>query len=574
MQSSWINLYDEGVPPTLEFPDWTLPDLLRHSANRFSTAPALLFYGKCFSFHELDRLTTSFALVLQWLGVRPGDRVTIMLPNSPQAIISYYGALKAGAVVVQMNPLYVASEIEPQLLDSGSEIIIALDLFYPRLRSALKSTSLKRIILTSLSDYLPPLKRLAYPLKAWMNNRWIRVKRQPPVYDFLKLLKTVSAMSSKEGEKLLPSIQPDDLALLQYTGGTTGVPKGVKLSHRNMVTNAIQCRGWIPDFKDGEETFLGVVPFFHTYGLSTSQHVAVLTGCKQILLPRFQVTEVLHVIQRYKVTVFSGIPAMFMAINEFPKVERFDLRSLRVCLSGACPLQKEDQDRFERLTGVKISEGYGLTEASPVTHCNPIYRKNPSGSIGIPFPGTDSRIVDVETGEQDLPIGQEGVLMVRGPQVMQGYWRKEKETQAVLKKGWLHTGDIVRQDPNGYFFLVDRKKDMIKSRGENVYPRNVEEILLKHQAVKEAVVVGIPHRRFGEAVKAYVVLKEGLAVTEQILLAHCRKSLAVFKIPTAIEFRSALPRNILGKVLRRMLRDEEKNKVRTQILGPQQQNVA
>lgn len=569
MQPSWVNLYDEGVPPTLEFPDWTIPDLLQHSAKRFSTAPALLFYGKCFSFQELDQLTTRFALVLQWLGVRPGDRVTIMLPNSPQAIISYYGVLKAGAVVVQMNPLYVASEIEPQLFDSGSEIIIALDLFYPRIRSALESTSLKQIILTRLSDYLPSLKRLVYPIKAKMSGHWIHVKRQPPIYDFLTLLKTVSAVSSEDEARFLPSIQPDDLALLQYTGGTTGVPKGVKLSHRNMVANAIQCRGWIPDFKEGEETFLGVVPFFHTYGLSTSQHVAVLTGCKQILLPRFQVTEVLRVIQRYKVTVFSGIPAMFMAINEFPKVERFDLRSLRVCLSGACPLQKEDQDRFERLTGVKISEGYGLTEASPVTHCNPVYRKNPSGSIGVPFPGTDSRIVDVETGEHDLPIGQEGVLMVRGPQVMQGYWRKEKETQAVLRRGWLYTGDIARQDSRGFFYLVDRKKDMIKSRGENVYPRNVEEILLRHQAVKDAVVVGIPHRRFGEAVKAFVVLKEGLAVTERALLAHCRQSLAVFKVPTAIEFRAALPRNILGKVLRRILRDEERAKVRTQVVSAQ-----
>ncbi len=567
MQPPWVNQYDEGVPSTLEVPDWTLPDLLRHSAKRFSTAPALLFYGKGLSFYELDQLTTRFALMLQSLGVRPGDRVTLMLPNSPQALISYYGTLKAGAVVVHMNPLYVTSEIKPQLLDSGSEIIIALDLFYPRIRSALESTSLKRIILTSLSDYLPPLKRLVYPIKARLSGRWIRVKRRPPVYDFLKLLNTVLAVSSEEEARLLPSIQPDDLALLQYTGGTTGVPKGVKLSHRNMVANAIQCRDWVPDFQEGKETFLGVIPFFHTYGLSTSQHVAVLTGCRQILLPRFQVAEVLRTIQRHKVTIFSGIPAMFMAISEFPKVERFDLRSLRVCLSGACPVHKEDQDRFERLTGVKISEGYGLTEASPVTHCNPVYRKNPTGSIGVPFPGTDSRIVDLETGERDLPMGEAGVLMVRGPQVMQGYWRNEKETQAVLKRGWLYTGDIARQDSMGFFYLVDRKKDMIKSRGENVYPRNVEEILLRHWAVKDAVVVGIPHRRLGEAVKAYVVLKKGLAVTEQALLAHCRQLLAAFKVPSAIEFRSALPRNMMGKVLRRVLRDEERSKVRTQVVN-------
>jgi len=559
MQRPWIGSYDAGVPSTVECPDWTLPDLLSRSVTRFAHSPAALFYGRWITFAELDELATRFALALRALGVSPGDRVALMLPNVPQALIGYYGALKAGAVVVQTNPLYVGREIETQLVDSGSETILALDLFYPRINSIQDRTPLKRIILTSVRDFLPPLRRLLYPLKARLSGRWIRVEKRPPISDFLGLLKTASGGN----EATLPRLRHTDLALLQYTGGTTGVPKGVMLTHQNLVANACQCRVWVPDFREGREIFLGVVPYFHAYGLSTTQHLAVMTGCPQILLPRFLVDEVLQAIHRYQVTVFSGIPAMFMMVNDHPKVQRYNLRSLRVCLSGASPLHGEVQQRFEQLTGVRISEGYGLTEASPVTHCNPVYRANPRGSIGVPFPGTDHRIVDVQHGEREVADGELGELRVRGPQVMQGYWQNEAETRAILRDGWLHTGDLVRRDGAGYVYLVDRKKDMIKSRGENVYPREVEEVLFKHPAVKDAVAVGVPHRQYGEAVKGYVVLKDGQTLTEGALIEHCRRSLAVFKVPTAIEFRSELPRTMVGKVLRRMLRDEEAKKVDT-----------
>ncbi|MEO8325792.1 MAG: long-chain fatty acid--CoA ligase, partial [Nitrospirota bacterium] len=510
--------------------------------------------------------TTRFALVLQSLGVSPGDRVTLMLPNLPQTLICYFGALKAGAVVVQTNPLYVTSEIEQQLLDTGSETMVALDLFYLRLHSALDHTPLKRIILTRVSDFLSPLRRLIYPIQARMRGRWIRVPHQSWIYALPALLQGVEDLPIANTG--LPPLHPDDIALLQYTGGTTGTPKGVMLSHRNMIVNTLQCHAWVPDFRDGQETFLGVIPFFHAYGLTTTQHLAIMTSASQVLLPRFQVQEALEAIHRYRVTIFSGIPAMFMMINEFEKVSRYDLRSLRVCLSGASPLPTEVQDRFRQLTGVKISEGYGMTEASPVTHCNPVYGETPAGSFGVPFPDTHCRIVDLETGKRDLPVGEVGELLVRGPQIMRGYWRNHEETQAVLKDGWLHTGDIVRRDSHGFFFLVVRKKDMIKSRGENVYPREVEEVLLRHEAVQDAVIVGIPHQKLGEAVKAYVVLKEGRSVTREALLSYCRNSLALFKVPTAIEFRSVLPRNIVGKVLRRQLREEEVNKMSPEALSP------
>jgi long-chain acyl-CoA synthetase len=467
----------------------------------------------------------------------------IMLPNIPQAIIGYYGALLAGAIVVQTNPLYVEGELETQLCDSGAQTILALDLFYPRIQGIQKRTALRHVIFTSVRDFLPWGKRLFYPIKARLNGRWVHLKE--------------GILSQSARTYSLPGGSPDDLALLQYTGGTTGIPKGVMLTHRNVIANTTQCRAWVPDLHEGEEVFLGVIPFFHVYGLSTCQHLAMMTGSTLVLLPRFQVAEVLRAIQTHRVTIMSAIPMMFMKMTEFPKAHRYDLQSLRVCLSGASPLHAEVQECFERVTGVRISEGYGLTEAGPVTHCNPIYGEHPPGSMGVPFPDTETRVVDLETGEHLLPIGEVGELTVRGPQIMQGYWNNEQETRQVLRNGWLYTGDIVQQNDHGFFFLLDRKKDMIKTRGENVYPREVEEVLFRHPAVKDVVVAGVPDHHFGEAVKAYVVLHDGQSVTELELIAHCRQSLAVFKAPASIAFRQELPRTLVGKVLRRALQHEE-----------------
>ena len=556
MERVWISRYDAGVPLSSAYPEWTVPDLLRRSASCFPESTALFFYGARLSFRELNDLTTRFAHGLLRLGVKRGDRVALMLPNIPQTVIAYYGVLKAGAIVAPMNPLYVEREIHSQLADAGSEIIVALDLFYPRIQAVREQTGLpERIIITSLGDFLPTVKRLLYPLKARLAKRWVAVEKTPPVYDFLALLDAASPRT-EDDSPLLPTVEPDALAQIQYTGGTTGTPKGVMLSHRNVVVNAMQGRLWCSDFQEGKEVFLGAVPFFHCYGLSTCQNLAVATGSQIVLLPRFHAEEAVKLIHQHRVTIVSGVPVMFAMITDCPKVGRYDLHSIRVCLCGASPLPTEVQERFERLSGVKISEGYGLTEAGPTTHCNPIQGDHPQGSMGLPFPDTDARIVDEETGMRDIPTGEAGELIIRGPQVMQGYWRKTEDTQAVLRDGWLYTGDIVTRDEHGFFFFLDRKKDVIKPWGETVYPREVEEILYQHPAVREAVVVGAPDHHYGEAVKAFVVQKEGCAVTERELIDHCRRSLARFKLPVATEFPARWPRTTNGKMLRRASRAE------------------
>jgi long-chain acyl-CoA synthetase len=566
MQPPWTRHYNQGVPSTCTYPNYTLPDLLRSAATRFPDSPALLFYGTSITFSKLDQCIHRFAMSLQKIGVRQGDRVAIMLPNIPQAIIAYYGVLAAGATVVQTNPLYLEAELETQLRDSGAETILTLDLFYPRIKHIEPRTPLRRIIVTSVKDYLPLGKRVLYLIKTKVSGRSASIPKRPSLYDFREMLSPSLAVS----DYARPSLSPEDLALLQYTGGTTGTPKGVMLSHQNILANTLQCRAWVPDFQEGREVFLGVIPFFHVYGLSTCQHLAMVTGSTLVLLPRFQVTEVLEAIQEHQVTIFSAIPMMFMKITEFPKIQRYNLRSLRVCLSGASPLHAEVQDRFERLTGVRISEGYGLTEAGPVTHCTPVYGHHPRGSIGVPFPDTEARIVDLETGEHVMPVGQIGELILRGPQIMQGYWNNERETRQVLRNGWLYSGDIARQDETGFFYLIDRKKDMIKTRGENVYPREVEEVLFRHSAVKDVVVAGVPDHRLGEAVKAYVVLHHGQVISESELITHCRQCLAAFKVPSSIAFRQELPRTLVGKALRRALQSEETSKVDSEQrhLGP------
>ena len=556
MELPWISHYDAGVPANVSYPDWTVPDLLRHSATRSPDSPALLFYGSRISYRDLDDLTTRLAFALRRLGVGQGDRVALMLPNIPQAVIAYYGILKAGAVAVPTNPLYVEREIQVQLTDSGSETIIALDLLYPRIRTVQSATGLpKRIILTSIRDFLPPLKKFLYPFKARLAKRWISIPTGPSIYDLLGLISPTLAAHGDDPHEL-PYIRPDDLAQLQYTGGTTGIPKGVMLTHRNVVVNTLQGRVWSPHFRDGQELFLGAIPFFHCYGQSTCQNLAIATGCPIFLLPRFHPDEAVKAIHKHRITIFSGVPMMFSKITDFPHIQRYDLRSLRVCLSGASPLPPDVQEQFEQTTGVRIAEGYGLTEAGPTTHCNPLHRTHPPGSMGLPFPDTEARVVDAETGLHDVPDGEPGELIVRGPQVMRGYWNNEEETQAVLRDGWLHTGDLVYRNDEGFFFFVDRKKDIIKSRGETVYPREVEEVLLEHQSIAEAAVIGVKDHVYGEIVKAYVVTKPGSRVTEQELIRHCARWLAMYKVPSSVEFREELPRTIIGKVLRRTMREE------------------
>ena len=559
MDRIWTEQYDRGVPSTLSYPEIVLPDLLTDAAVQWPTRPAIRFYGGTIRYQELDDLVNRFAQALIRARVEPGGVVGLMLPNLPQTVIGYYGSLRAGAVVTPINPLYVEHEIEYQVTDSGCETILALEQFYPRIKPLLGRTCLKRVILTSVKDYLPWLKRLLYPIRA---GREGRPEGGPALSPEVSSLRGFMDVPST---RPAVTIRPQDMALLQYTGGTTGTPKGVVLTHRNLVCNTWQCRNWMADLRQGQEVFLGVLPFFHVYGISACQNLAVGVAGTLVLLPRFQVTEVLGTISRERVTVFPGIPAMYAAISGQQHVARYDLRSIRLCISGAGPLPPSVQDRFESLTGARLVEGYGLTEAGPVTHVNPLRPpagERRRGSIGLPLPDTDAKVVDVETGQREVASGEVGELVIRGPQVMRGYWRRDAETQQVLKDGWLFTGDLARMDPAGFFSIEGRKKEMIKAGGENVYPREVEEVLLRHPQIEDAVVVGIPQDLRGELIKAYVVLKPGAAPTVAEILAHCRKDLAKFKVPKQIEFRPSLPKTLVGKVLRRLLVEEEIQKRR------------
>ncbi len=550
----WLKSYEPGIPSTLKYPDIPLQQFLTHAAERFPNNPATFFFGKKITYKELNELTNRFANALISLGVKKGDRVALMLPNCPQAVFTYYGALRIGAIVVQTNPLYVEREIEVQMKDSGAETIVALDLFFPSIKNILANTNLKRVIITGVKDYLPPLLKLLYPIKALLEGQLISVDKTPPVYDLLRLLNEAKTDS--------PSIKisPDDTALLQYTGGTTGIPKGVILTHRNLIANVMQCRNWMPSLKEGGEIFLSVTPFFHVFGMTAIMNLGIYTGAALVLLPRFKTEDVLKAVVKHKATIFIGVEAMYVAINNFPKIQKYDLSSIKICISGAGTLHVEVQNKFESLTGGKLVEGYGLSEASPVTHCNPIYGKRIKGSIGLPFPDVDVKIVDVETGKNVLGINEIGELIIKGPQVMKGYWNKPDETANTIRDGWLYTGDIARMDEDGFFYIEERKKDMIKTVGENVYPKEVEEVIFRHPKVQDVVVVGIPEEFKGEMIKAYIVLKKGETASDEEIIEHCKKNLAKFKVPKEIEFRKELPKTMIGKVLRRVLKDEEMKK--------------
>jgi long-chain acyl-CoA synthetase len=558
MQRLWTAHYDAGVSPSMEFPDQVLPDLLATTAAHYPCRPALRYYGATFSYAELNKTVAKFAHALAPLRSGAKGVVGVMLPNLPQTVIAYFGILKTGAAVSPINPLYVEQEIVHQVTDAGCDTVIALPQFHARLAPLVGRTCLKRIIVTGPEEYLPWFKRLVYP---WMKRRE-RSRDVAPISP--TCIRWQQLMKGPLDARPL-SVAPNDVALLQYTGGTTGTPKGVVLTHRNLVANTLQCHRWMPALRSGEEKFLGVLPFFHVYGMSACQNLAVSVAACLTLLPRFQTGEVLKTIQQERITVFPGIPAMYGAINNYSQLEDFNLRSIRLCISGAGPLHPDIQHRFEALTGAKLVEGYGLTEAAPVTHVNPIQpadNQRRSRSIGLPLPETEAKIMDVETGSRELPIGEVGELVIRGPQIMQGYWNRPEETRAVLRDGWLFTGDVARMDRDGFFYIEDRKKDMIKSGGENVYPREVDEVLCRHPKVKEAVVVGIPMGLRGELIKAFVVLRDGEKTTAAELLDHCRKELAKFKVPKKIEFRTALPKTVIGKVLRRVLLDEELQKRR------------
>lgn len=552
-QRPWLAFYEPGVPHTLTYPAQPLGALLDETAARYPDHVATVFFGAGMRFRTLHGLAGRFAAALQRLGVRPGDRVALHLPNSPQFLIAYYGALRAGAVVVPFNPLYVEREVEHQLQDSGAVVAVTLDMIYPRVAAVRQRTRVREIVVTAISDYFPPHLRLLYPLKARREGHLVSVPRAKDVHRFTDLL-------ASPAEPQPVAVDPEGVAVLLYTGGTTGVPKGAVLTHRNLVSNVRQARAWFTQLRPGEDTVVAVIPFFHSYGMTSAMNFAVSAAARLVLLPRFQLDMVLKAISRYRPKVFPGVPTLYTAIINAPDVGRYNLRSIEACISGAAPLPLEVQSRFEAMTGGRLCEGYGLTEASPVTHANPIQGHRKAGSIGIPFPDTDAMIVDLETGTKRLAPGEVGELAIAGPQVMQGYWNNPDETALVLRGGWLYTGDMAKMDEDGYFYVVDRKKEMIITGGLNVFPREVEEALYAHPAVMEAAAIGIPDKYRGEVVKVFVVRKPGAHVAVDELIEHCKKLMAPFKVPKAVEFREALPKSLVGKILRRALAEEERAK--------------
>ncbi len=551
----WFSSYPKEVPRHLDYPAVPLTGFLAKAAAECPDRVATIFFGGKLTYRRLETHVRRFAAGLQQLGVKPGDRVAVMLPNCPQAVIAYLAVLTAGAVVVQTNPMYKERELRHQLADSGATQMVALDLVYPRVAAVTSDTRLQHTVVTGIQDFLPVPLRWLYPLKQRLEKKRPAVDYGPRVHRFLDVL----AGGGAAGQEV--STGPGDLALLQYTGGTTGVSKGVMLTHANLVANVSQIAQWMYGFKAGTPRILAALPLFHSYGLTACMNFSLHAAGTLILTPKFDVEEVLKLIQRHRPTVFPGAPTMYVALNHHPRVKEYDLSSIETCISGGAALPVEVQETFERLTGGKLVEGYGLTEASPVTHCTPLWGKRKNGSIGVPWPDTDCRIVD--GSGVDVAPGEIGELLIKGPQVMRGYWNHPEETAATLKDGWLYTGDLARMDEDGFFYIVGRKKEMIIAGGFNIYPRDVEEVLFEHPAIAEASVIGVPDPYRGETVKAYIVLKQGASLTAEEVDRFCRERLAAYKVPRIVEFRTSLPKSMVGKVLRRELLEEEAARLET-----------
>jgi long-chain acyl-CoA synthetase len=556
----WLKQYPEDIPTSLEFPDVPLSQFLTDSYNTSPNKVAIHFMGKDITFKELHESALKFANYLRSLGVEKGDRVAIILPNCPQSVIAYFGTLYIGGIVVQTNPLYTERELQYQMADSGAKVVLVMDILYPRVMKVIKETAIENVIVTGIKDYLPFPKNLIYPfIQKKQYGFSVKVEHSGSNHLFTEVMKTATATPVE-----FPSFDPEnDLALLQYTGGTTGFPKGVMLTHRNLVANTKMCDAWLSQTKHGEEVVLGMLPFFHVYGMTTVLILSVMTRNKMVLIPKFDVDQALKTIDKLKPTLFPGAPTMYIGLLNHPDIEKYDLSSIKACLSGSAPLPVEVQEKFEAVTGGKLVEGYGLTETAPVTHANFIWANRISGSIGVPWPNTDAVIL--RSGESEvLPPGEIGEIAIKGPQVMKGYWNRPEDTAATFNDGWFLTGDLGYMDENGYFYVVDRKKDMIIAGGFNIYPREVEEVLYEHEAIQECVVAGIPDPYRGETVKAYIVLKEGKEVTEKELNEYCRQNLASYKVPRFYEFRDELPKTAVGKILRRTLVDEEKQRQEAQ----------
>ena len=563
----WFKHYDEGVPECIDYPDVPLFHFLEKSARDYPGQPCTIFKGATITYREMDELTDRIAAGLADLGVNKGDRVGLLIPNTPQFVMAYYGILKAGGVVVATNPMYTEREIEHQANDSGMKLMIVMSNFYQRVKNVQPKTGIEKLIVTNIKETLPPLtsilftlfkeKKAGFRVEIQQGDLWL-----PDIYKHFKV-----------GDRPEIEVRPDDTAIFQYSGGTTGTPKAAIASHRNLVANTLQTRHWITSARDGEEVVLMAIPLYHVYGMVVGMNFGLAAGAALVMVPDARdIADTVTNLEKYQASIFPGVPTLYNAINNHPDVVagKYDLSSIKACISGSAPLMRETKETFEELTGGIVFEGYGLSEAPTATHCNPLLGENRTGSIGLPFPDVDARIVDLDDEETVLPPGEIGELVLKGPQVFKGYFNLPTETRNALREGWLYTGDIAYMDEDGYFYIVDRKKAVIKPGGFQVWPREVEEILQDHPAVQEAGVGGIQDPYRGETVKAWIVLNPDESVTLQELQSYCKEHLANYKIPTEIEFRDELPRTHVGKLLRRELvrQDQEKKESARTGLGP------
>ncbi len=557
----WHKSYEKGIPISIDYDTQPLNLVLERTAKRFPDTVSLIMMGKKITYRELDAMVNKFARALADLGIKKGDKVALILPNMPQVVIASYAIFKLGAAVVMTNPLYTERELEHQLNDSESKMAICMDLLVPRMLSLKGKTGIEHIISCHIRDYLPFPKKQLFPLV----KKKMHCKPKPGegVLEFLDLIKKYPS------DPIHTDVSFDDLAALLYTGGTTGLSKGVLLTHSNCSSCVQQLKAWLPDVEEGKDIMLGTFPIFHAAGFTTGRNTAVYRGLTLVLIPRPEPGVVLEMTRKFRPQWFPGVPTIFVGVLNHPDFPKTDFSCVKGCMSGAAPLAVETIRQWKDKVGADIVECYGLTETTTMSHVNPWGGKTKPGSVGVPFPDTDCRIVDTETGTKEMPIGEPGEIIIKGPQVSSGYYKRPKETAETFRDGWVYTGDIGYMDKEGYFYIVDRKKDMVIAGGYNIYPREIDEVLFEHPKIKEACAVGIPDPYRGETLKAFVVLNNGQTLTPEELVSYCKEKLAPYKVPRLVEFMDELPKSAIGKVLRRKLRDME---ISRQKESPQQQD--
>ncbi len=546
----WLEHYDEGVPRTIDYPEVPLFYFLEESARKFPDNPCTIFKGAKTSYKEMNEITDRLAAGLTSIGIKKGDRVGIFIPNTPQFVMAYFAVLKIGGIVVATNPLYSPREIKHQANDSGIEVMIVMSNFYNRIKELQPETKIRTLVVTNIKETLPPITAFLFTLLREKKGGF-RIELADGDVWMQDLIEPYGPADRPEVE-----ISPDDEALFQYSGGTTGTPKAAIALHQNLVANTLQIRNWMPTYIEGEEVFLMSIPLYHAYGMVAGMNFALASGASLVMVPDARdLKDTLENIQKYKATIFPAVPTLYNAINNLPDVVagKYDLSSIKACISGSAPLMRETKERFEEITGGVVFEGYGLSETPTATHCNPYMGENKTGSIGMPLPDVDAKIISLDDEVTVLPVGEIGELVIKGPQVFKGYHNMPTETQNTLRDGWLYTGDIASMDEDGYFYIVDRKKEVIKPGGFQVWPREVEEVICDHPKVFEVGVAGIPDPKRGETVKAWVVPQPGETLTEEEIRKWCKDKLAAYKVPTQVEFRTELPKTTVGKILRREL---------------------